>query len=246
MKPHKKSHQALIGGLLALAATGLVVSLAIFGPTRKPAAVVVMPPAMAKSMVPGAANAAAKRALTPSEPSSGARSAVITNWPTFQKHAFPVAIQKANYQWTMADGTDTNVILHLAHNALEYQRMVTENQSIYRRQLVYFAQGFDTLAQQARQTGGNLHQIALPGLDGQVFPVDVQNTDLRDGGARGQLYGQLPGQPDSMVTVAFANDREAFTIISPQDRVYLQAEAHEPGEVVVKSINPDTYGQAHH
>jgi hypothetical protein len=48
-----------------------------------------------------------------------------------------------------------------------------------------------------------------------------------------------------MVTVAFAADREAFTILSPQDQVYLQAEAHEPGEVVVKSINPETYGQPH-
>jgi hypothetical protein len=177
---------------------------------------------------------------------SPAREADLSaNHPDFQKRPFPVALQKANYQWTLADGRDTNVIRQLAHNPLEYQRMVTENQTIYRRQLVYFSQGFDTLARHALQTGGSLHQISLPGLDGQVFSVDVQNTDLRDGGVRGQLYGQLPGQPNSMVTVAFAADREAFTILSPQDQVYLQAEAHEPGEVVVKSINPETYGQPH-
>jgi hypothetical protein len=70
----------------------------------------------------------------------------------------------------------------------------------------------------------------------------VTRTESKDGGRQGQLYGQLPGRPDSMVTVAFINDREAFTVISPEDQIYLQAEAHDPGQIVVKSINPSTYG----
>jgi hypothetical protein len=46
-----------------------------------------------------------------------------------------------------------------------------------------------------------------------------------------------------MVTAAFINDREAFTVNSPQDQIYLVGEAREPGEIVVKSINPATYGR---
>ena len=199
------------------------------------------PPTVAR-----AANSPAQSAVPPATQSSSASSATYTNALAIKvqpKHPYPAVLQHFNYQWTMVDGTDTNVILRLAHNPSEYQRMVTENRTIYRRQLVYFSQGFDALARQSLQAGGNLHQIELPGLDGQVFPVDVQNTDLRESGVRGQIYGRLPGQPDSMVTVAFVNDREAFTIISPQDQIYLQAEAHDPGEVIVKSINPQTYGQ---
>jgi hypothetical protein len=43
--------------------------------------------------------------------------------------------------------------------------------------------------------------------------------------------------------VAFVNGREAFTVISPRNQIYLQAEAREPGEIVVKNINPSTYGR---
>ncbi len=160
----------------------------------------------------------------------------------FRAHPFPAAASNSVYAWTAEDGKDTNVIRQLAHNELEYRRMVKENDTIYRRQLVYFTQGFASLAQQAAQTGQTLKQITLPGLDGQELTVDVTRTDFRGGGSQGQIYGQLPGQPNSMVTVAFINLREAFTVISPQNHIYLQAEAREPSEVVIKSIDPATYG----
>jgi hypothetical protein len=169
------------------------------------------------------------------------QSAPTFSW--FQAHPFKVAESNSVYAWTAEDGRDTNVILHLAHNQLEYQRMLKENGVIYRRQLVYFAQGFDLLAQQAVQTGQSLHQITLPGLDGQELTVNVTKTDFSHGGTQGQIYGQLPGQSDSVVTVAFIDSREAFTVISPQNQIYLQAEARGPGEVVVKSVNPALYGR---
>jgi len=160
----------------------------------------------------------------------------------FRAHPFPAAASNNVYAWTAEDGKDTNIIRQLAHNELEYERMVKENDTIYRRQLVYFTQGFVSLAQQAVQTGQKPRQITLPGLDAQELTVDVTRTDFRDGGSQGQIYGQLPGQPNSMVTVAFINLREAFTVISPQNHIYLQAEAREPSEVVIKSIDPATYG----
>jgi hypothetical protein len=161
----------------------------------------------------------------------------------FQAHPFEAVESNSVYAWTAEDGKNTNVILHLAHNELEHQRMLTENDTIYRRQLVYFAQSFASQAQQAMQTGRSLRHITLPSLDGQLLTVDVTKTDFRNGGQKGEIYGKLAGRPDSMVTVAFVNSREAFTVISPQDQIYLQAEAREPGEMVVKSINPATYGR---
>jgi hypothetical protein len=159
-----------------------------------------------------------------------------------QKHPFAVAHESAAYQWTAADGKDTNIIRRLAHNDLEYERMVKENPTIYRRQLVYHKAGFTLQAQQAVQSGQSIRQVTLPGLDGQELSVAVTKTDLESGGDRGIFYGKLPDRPDSLVTVAFINGREAFTVVSPQDQLYLHAESHEPGELVVKSVDPKTYG----
>lgn len=162
----------------------------------------------------------------------------------FRPHPFPVSKSSGAFEWTEEDGKDTNVIRQLAHNELEYQRMVAENATIFRRQLVYHPEGFTLQAQQAAQSGQSIQQITLPGLDGQVLQVNVTKTDFESGGDKGLFYGKLPGEPDSMVTAAFINGREAFTVVSPQEHLYLQAEAREPGEIVVKSIDPKTYGGA--
>jgi hypothetical protein len=166
----------------------------------------------------------------------------VPTFSWFRPHPFPVSKSSGAFEWTAEDGKDTNVIRQLAHNELEYQRMVAENATIFRRQLVYHPEGFTLQAQQAVRSGQSIQQLTLPGLDGQALEAVVTRADLREGGSQGQFYGQLPGRPDSMVTVAFVNDREAFTVISPQDQLYLQAEAREPGEIVVKRINPGTYG----
>jgi len=158
------------------------------------------------------------------------------------RHPFAVVHESPDYAWTAEDGMNTNVIHQLARNPSEYQRMVTENQTIYRRQLVYHPAGFTLLAQRALQAGRGIRQLTLPGLDGQEFAVTVTKTDFESGGDRGLFYGQLPGRTNSMVTVTFVSGHEAFTVISPQDHIYLQAEAREVGEILVKSINPETYG----
>ena len=174
-----------------------------------------------------------------------AKQAIGLPTPAFSStnlHLFKTALTNGEYEWTAEDGMDTNVIRQLAHNELEYQRMVNENSAIYRRQLVYLKESPTAFFQQAASTGKPMKQLMLPGLDGQLLPVVVTRTELKDGGNQGQVYGQLPGQPDSMVTMAFVGDREAFTLISHQDNRYLQAESHDSGQIVVKSINPNTYG----
>jgi hypothetical protein len=219
--PPRKTRVTLV--LAALVALGLVIWAA------QPRRLAV--PAKASAPDSAAVGTTKPAGLLPAE-----------DFPWFRSHPFKVAHSNADYGWTAEDGRDTNVMRRLAHNEGEYRRMRIENDAIFRRQLIYFTQGFAPLAQQAMQTGQGLKQITLPGLDGQEFSVDVTRTDFRNGGSQGQIYGQLPGQPGSMVTVAFLNMREAFTVISPQNHIYLQAEAREPGEVVVKSINPALYG----
>jgi hypothetical protein len=164
-----------------------------------------------------------------------------TEFSWFRAHPFPATASNRVYAWTAEDGKDTNVIRQLAHNEIEYQRMVKENDTIYRRQLVYHPEGFTLLAQQAMQSGQGIQQLMLPGLDGQELPVTVTKTDFESGGDRGLFYGKLPDRQDSIVTVAFIGGREAFTVVSPQDQIYLQGESREPGEIVVKKIDPKTY-----
>lgn len=160
----------------------------------------------------------------------------------FRSHPFKVAKAASGFEWTAEDGKDTNIIRQLAHNELEYQRMVNENSVIYRRQLVYHPEGFTVSAQRAVQAGQSIPQLTLPGLDGQELPVTVTRTDFESGGDKGIFYGKLAGDPDSMVTVAFINGWESFTVVSKQNQIFLHAEAREPGELVVKKIDPSTYG----
>lgn len=167
---------------------------------------------------------------------------VAPSFSSFQLHPFKVARSNSAFGWTAEDGKDTNIMRQLAHNDLEYQRMALENNSIYRRQLIYHTTPFSLQAVAATQAGQPIQQITLPDLDGQVLTVEVTRTDFENGGQRGIFYGKLPGQPDSMVTVAFIQDREAFTVVSRQKNLYLQAEPREPGEILVKSIDPSTYG----
>jgi hypothetical protein len=161
---------------------------------------------------------------------------------SYQTHPFEVVESNSVYAWTAEDGRSTNVIRQLAHNDLEYARMVAENNTIFRRQLVYHTEPFTVLAQQAIESQQSISRLTLPGLDGHALQVSVMKTDFESGGDRGLFYGKLPDDPNSIVTVAFIAGREAFTVISVQDQIYLQGEAREPGEIVVKSINPQSYG----
>jgi hypothetical protein len=160
---------------------------------------------------------------------------------TFQKHPFAVALEKDAFQWTAEDGRDTNVIRQLAHNELEAARLTGENSRIFRRQLIYHTDTAAAQIERAKLTGLPVQQITLPGLDGQEIQFEILRSDLNPSGQQGTLSGYVAGRKDSMVTLAFKGGREAFTILSPSDGIYLVGEPREPGEIMVKSINPETY-----
>lgn len=157
-------------------------------------------------------------------------------------HPFPAVLQTDHYGWTTNDGRNPQFMRALAHNEAEYARMLNENNTIYRRELVYQKNPFSLAAQRAVHSSEPISHLTLPGLDGQELAVDVTKSEIESGGDRGTITGKLAGRGDSMVVVAFAGGREGFTVISPEDSLYLHAEPREPGEIVVKSIDPNTYG----
>lgn len=143
---------------------------------------------------------------------------------------------------TVDDGKSESAIRKWAHNELEVQHMLEENDRIYRRQLVPLKETVALVIERNRLTGEALHELTLPGLDGQEITFEIKRSDLAASGLRGTFYGTVAGRPDSLVTLAFVQGRQAYTILSPADNLYLDAQAHEPGDVIVKSINIDKYG----
>ena len=160
---------------------------------------------------------------------------------SFQKHPFAVARESDAFGWTAEDGRQPDVIRRLAHNELEFERMAEESGRIYRRQLVYARETADQLVQRSKLTGEPIQRLTLPGLDGQEVQFEITRADLNPSGQQGAFSGHLSGRLDSMVTFAFKGGREAFTILSPADNLYLVGEPRESGELIVKSINLTNY-----
>jgi hypothetical protein len=166
---------------------------------------------------------------------------LVPDYDWFQRRPFAVFQTNGNWQWTAENAMDSNVLRHLAHNDLEYERLLAENETIFRRQLVYH-QGAFSLQAQAARLGQPVTSATLPGLDGQLLAVDVRRAELEAGGDRGVFSGKLAGRENSLVTITFQGGREAFTVYSPDDDLFLNAVPREPGEIIVASINPLTYG----
>ena len=198
----------------------------------------------------GAANTVAAPSKTDSPAALNPPGSNPTNSPAarleFQKRPFAVALANDAFEWTSEDGKDTNVIRRLAHNELEYERMVDENPRIFRRQLVYLKQTAAAVFEQAKLTSARITQLTLPGVDGREFQFEIIRSDA-DGAAgssrQGQFSGHLVGNTDSLVTLAFQDGREAFTVLSPKENIFLVGEPREDGQVIVKAIDPNTYGQ---
>jgi|GEM_PF-2739566 len=157
------------------------------------------------------------------------------------RRPLPVARATAIHEWTEGDGTDFHVIQRIAHHPEEALRMIEENDRIHRRQLVYRNETADSTVQRARAKGQPLRRLTLPALDGRELTFEIARAELAPSGRSGTFAGRLAGRHNSQVTLAFKEGREAFTVISPDDGLYLQADPREPGELIVKAIDPATY-----
>lgn len=228
--PPSRIKLVVFSGLGVLALGAAVVGVATL--RRPPAAPVWAAPAP-PPVAPIRAEVAA--------PTNSFRPQPAANFPSFRQRPLAVAHESRSHQWTAANGRDTNVIRQLAHNDLEYQRMVGESARIERRQLVYRKDTAAAVVERARLTGQPVRQLTLPAFDGEELVFAIARADLNPAGQQGTFTGTLAGRPDAMVTLAFKGGREAFTVLSPTDKLYLVGEPREPGEVIVKQIDPETY-----
>lgn len=153
----------------------------------------------------------------------------------------PAGVTTDRHGWTDADMADPAVIQLVAHGPDEALRMIEENERIHRRQLVYRNETAAAVVQQAMARGEDVRQLTLPGLDGQELEFVIERADLAPSGQSGSFTGHLAGRPNSQVSLGYIFGREAFTVISPDDHLYLQADPREPGELIVKAIDPETY-----
>jgi len=153
----------------------------------------------------------------------------------------PVVRSSANHEWTAEDAMDPEVIEKIAHNPDEFIRLNQENERIERRQLVYRKETVPMLLDRARNTGRPLESFMLPGLDGREIEVEVTGTNLAANQQGGSVNGRVKGRLNSMVSVGFSNGCESFNVISPDEGLFLTADAREPGEVLVKEIDLEKY-----
>lgn len=155
----------------------------------------------------------------------------------------PLAVTRASsgHEWTADDARLPEVIEKISHNPDEFMRMVEENDRILRRQLVYRREPVWHTVEQSKAKSGTIRRLTLPGLDGRELEMEVTRVDLSPSGLSGTFTGRLPGKLQSLVTLAFERGREAFTVLSPEDGLYLQGHPREPGEIIVTSFEPATY-----
>jgi hypothetical protein len=153
----------------------------------------------------------------------------------------PVSRSSATHEWTGEDATSPVVIEKIAHNPDEFVRLVEENDRILRRQRVYRSEPAWELVERARASGEPVRRLTLPGFDGQEVQVEVTRVDVEPSGLSGSFGGHVADRPKSLVTLAFIRGREAFTVVSPDDGVFLQGHPREPGELLVTSFDPEKY-----
>lgn len=175
--------------------------------------------------------------LTPAAPSSPNPPKTISHGDALMR-PLPVALSRNSHEWTSLDAKDPEVISRIAHNPEETKRLTEENARIKRRQLVYRKNTVPDLLQRLGEH--SLKEFTLPGLDGREFEVEVVETRL-NGLQAGSVLGRVKGVMNSMVSVGFSNGCESFNICLPDENYYLTADAREPGEVLIKEIDPNVY-----
>lgn len=157
--------------------------------------------------------------------------------------ARPLAVVQASgqHEWTSEDLRVPEAIEKIAHGPEEFIRMVEENDRIERRQLVYRKEPAWQTVEHSKAKGEAIRKLTLPGLDGREVQVEVTGADLAFSGLSGTFTGKVVGREKSLVTLAFQQGREAFTVVSPDDDLFLQGHPREPGEIILTSFDPETY-----
>lgn len=222
---------------LALVLSAAAVLLLLWGPWRTDQAVPASSADAART--PSSASPPASAVSDSSAPPAAGPTAPTNREVILRPLA--VAKESAAHAWTAEDARSPEVVRKLAHNEMEERRLLEENARITGRQLVYRKEPVFVAVERARAKGESVARFTLPGFDGRELEVQVDKADLAPSGLSGTFTGRLPGLDQSLVTLAFQQGREAFTVVSPEDGFFLQGHPREPGEIMITSFLPDAY-----
>ena len=89
---------------------------------------------------------------------------------------------------------------------------------IFRRQLVYLKATAAAVFESAKLTRQPVQQLTLPGLDGQELQFQIVKAEGNGSSRQGMFSGHLVGNLDSMVSFAFEDGREAFTVLCAEGK----------------------------
>lgn len=222
---------------LALVLSAAAVLLLLWGPWRTAR---VAPPSSGDAARSPSSASPPISAVSDSSAPPAAGPAALTNREVILR-PLAVAKESAAHAWTAEDARSPEVVRKLAHNEMEERRLLEENPRITGRQLVYRKEPVFVAVERARAKGESVTSFIVPGFDGRELEVQVDKADLAPSGLSGTFAGRLPGLDQSLVTLAFQQGREAFTVVSPEDGVFLQGHPREPGEIMITSFLPDAY-----
>lgn len=170
----------------------------------------------------------------------------------FEMHPFEVQHESEHHRWTRLDARTPELIDQLAHNDLERERLLRENEWVTKRELVYRNVTLLDQATAAAEEGREVTEIILPGFEGEEYLIKVDSFETQvseDGVTEGWITGRLENDPDSLVSLGFFGEREAGNISSSELGVELTFQPREDQQIVVSQVDPqgiaNAFGEQH-
>jgi len=159
---------------------------------------------------------------------------------------FPVSHKSSNYEWTSEDGRDPAVMRKYSNNPEMLERLVSENEYVPRRQLIYLPENFAEIAQDIYD--GKQKEFILPGFDGDEFTVVVTQVepDLVPLEGSGPLSGSWKGhlKDDPTAEVFASSDSNYWSVVLDSDSRQYEYENRELGEWILQELDLEAMNHA--
>lgn len=132
----------------------------------------------------------------------------------------------------------------LARHPAEKARLEEENQWVKRRELVQVKNSFRDLAKQIL-AGKKVEQFEVPLFDGETATVllDQENSEVFSE-TSGALFGEIEGEPEAFVALAFYKDSDSGLINFPSRDLTIQYEGFGDRKVIVKDFDESAQAKA--
>ncbi len=152
---------------------------------------------------------------------------------------FEIVQESDGFGWTAEDGMSEQVMEQLASNLDMLDALREENQTVKKRQLVYHNEELEK--QRERILNGELKTLKIPGVDGELFDIDILSSSkildeaYPDELNNGFIYGKISGRDDTKVSIGLSG--ESYSIqVNTLDRV-LSISTRSGGELIVTEFD---------